>query len=150
MRFFGCYIDLTYMIGFYPSILKGWGKDKGVPHVRACGAAAGRVVGVARKAGGERVGVARFCHSPLIIAGVSTLLHYGKCGLALNPWVTISWSPQLAPSPPRCRNKIIRVLAPILLLRERQQKHRHHHSTAKWRSPSHDFACTSLRESRCL
>jgi hypothetical protein len=46
-----------------------------VCHARA---AAGRAVAVAR-----RRGVAWFCHSPLIIAEVSTLLHYGECGLGL-------------------------------------------------------------------
>jgi hypothetical protein len=86
-------IDSTYMIGFYLSILRGWGKDKGVPHARAPPAA------------GPGRGKARFCHSTLVIAGVSTLLHYGECELAIISWVTVSWSPWLAPSPPRCGNK---------------------------------------------
>jgi hypothetical protein len=33
-----------------------------------------------RQVGGERAGVAWFCYSPLIIVGVSTLLHYGEVG----------------------------------------------------------------------
>jgi hypothetical protein len=64
------------MVGLYLSILRGYGKDKGVPHARVrAGTASGRVGPWARQAG-----MARFCHSPLIIAEVSTLLHYGKVG----------------------------------------------------------------------
>jgi hypothetical protein len=99
-------VDSTYMVGFYPSILRGWGKNKGVPHARTCAAGGRARPGVWRgEAGRRRAGVARFCHSPLIIAGFSSLLYYGECGSALIPWVTISWSPRLAPSPSRCGNE---------------------------------------------
>jgi hypothetical protein len=51
---------LTYMVGFIPLNLRSQEMDKGVPHARACAAAAGRVgpgrAGPGRQAG-ERAGV---------------------------------------------------------------------------------------------
>jgi hypothetical protein len=38
-----------------------------------------------RQVGGERAGVAWLGFATHLIAGVSTLLHYGECGLALIP-----------------------------------------------------------------
>jgi hypothetical protein len=60
-------VDSTYIVRFYPSILRSWGKDKSVSHARAC-----------RR---RQRGLVR----------VSTLLHYGECGLETEMALPVSW-----------------------------------------------------------
>jgi hypothetical protein len=141
-------VDSTYIVGFYPSILRSWGKDKSVPHAHVC-AAAGRAVGMGVAGGEERAwrGSVFAIHLSWLLEFL-TLLHYGEGGLALIPWVTISWSLRLVPSPPRCGNKESSLLS--FSKRDNSKNTDTISSAARWHSPSCDSACTEPRESRCL
>jgi hypothetical protein len=66
---------LTQLIWLDFIRLYWWDEER----IKACHTRARRGRGHG-EAGGEWAGMARFCHSPLIIAGVSTLLHYGEVG----------------------------------------------------------------------
>jgi hypothetical protein len=98
------------MVGFYPSILVGWGKDKGVPCAcapppvarsgRAMAVGAGRQAG-RRRAGGRGLVLLLTSHN----CGSFNSFALWWSGLASISGVTVSWSPRLASSPPRCGNK---------------------------------------------
>jgi hypothetical protein len=98
--------------------------------------------------------VAWFCHSRLMIAGVSSLLHYRGYELVLILSVTVSSLLHLLSFllalllPAKNKKSPSSYLVFLSLLNPRQT--RNSSSAAQCRSPSCDSACTKPWESRCL
>jgi hypothetical protein len=101
-----------------------------------------------------RRGVAWFCHSRLMIAGVSSLLHYKGYELVLILSVTVLSLPhllsfRLALLLP-AENKKCPTSYLVFLSLPNPRQTRNSSSAARRRSPSRDSTRTEPRESRCL
>jgi hypothetical protein len=99
-------------------------------------------------------GLAWFCHSRLMIAGVLSLLHYGGYELVLILSVTVLSLPHLLSFrlalllPAENKKSPSSYLMFFSLPNQRQT--RNSSSVAQCRSPSCDSACMEPRDSRCL
>ena len=141
------------MGGFYPSILRSWEKYKGMPHLRARSHHPPSCPGRGPRHGWgrwrrQRVSVrdvARFCHSSLIIMGVSGFVIWRVivAYYELFACSSVSWVACLFSCASAYENKILSLVHREFLRPESS-------SAAQRRSPTMCSARTKYRESRCL